>query len=99
MLEDDKDEHSLKEIANRCGFGSTSQFSRAFRARFGAPPRQYRALIRQQDLDWHEARLMADGFDQDSLPWRQQSLSDSAANKTRHAPVRAAKRSSDPDTP
>ena len=99
MLEDDRDEHSLKEIAKCCGFAGTSQFSRAFRARFRLPPRQYLALVRQQDLDWHEARLMADGFDQDSLPWRQQSLSDSAANKTRHAPVRAAKRSSDPDTP
>ena len=57
MLADNKDERSLKEIAKCCGFGGTSQFSRAFRARFGAPPRQYRALVRQQDLDWHEARL------------------------------------------
>jgi len=73
MLADDKDEHALKEIADRCGFGGTSQFTRAFRARFGLPPRQYRALVREQDRDWHQARLMADGFGQDSLFWRQQS--------------------------
>ena len=74
MLDDDGDEHSLKDIVKRCGFGGTSQFSRAFRARFGVAPRQYRALVRQQDLDWHEARLVADGFDQDALLWRQQAL-------------------------
>jgi AraC-like DNA-binding protein len=70
----DKDERSLKEIVKRCGFGGTSQFSRAFRARFGARPREYRALVRRQDLDWHEARLIADGFDQDTILWRQQGL-------------------------
>ena len=75
MLEDDKDERSLKEIAKCCGFGGTSQFTRAFRACFGLPPRQYRTLVRQQDLDWHEARLMADGFDQDTFLWRQPGLS------------------------
>jgi AraC-like DNA-binding protein len=74
MLEDNKDEHSLKKIVKCCGFGGTSQFSRAFRARFGVPPRQYRSLVRQQDLDWHEARLMADGFDQGSMLWRHQGL-------------------------
>ena len=77
LLADNKDERSLTEVAKRCGFGGTSQFSRAFRARFGLPPRQYRALVRQQDLDWHEARLMADGFDQDSLFWRHRGLSGS----------------------
>ena len=82
MLADNKDERSLKEIVKRCGFGGTSQFSRAFRARFGVPPRQYRALVRQQDLDWHEARLVADGFDQDALLWRQQGLSKPAAHGT-----------------
>jgi AraC-like DNA-binding protein len=71
MLEQTKDARSLKEIAKCCGFGGTSQFTRAFRARFGMPPRQYRALVRQQDLAWHEARLMADGFDQDAFLWRQ----------------------------
>jgi AraC-like DNA-binding protein len=77
MLEDNKDERSLKEIVKRCGFGGTSQFSRAFRARFGVPPREYRALVRRQDLDWHEARLMFDGFDQDTILWRQRGLSGS----------------------
>jgi AraC-like DNA-binding protein len=74
MLADEKDEHSLKEIVKCCGFGGTSQFSRAFRARFGVPPRQYLALVREQDLDWHEARLMADGFEQDAFLWRNQGL-------------------------
>ena len=77
MLADNEDERSLTDIARRCGFGGTSQLSRAFRARFGVPPRQYRALVRQQDLDWHEARLIADGFDQDAFLWRQQELSGS----------------------
>jgi hypothetical protein len=36
------------------------------------PPAQYRVLVRGQDLDWQEARLMADGFDQDAFLWRQQ---------------------------
>jgi len=70
MLADETDRLSLKEIVNCCGFGGTSQFSRAFRARFGVPPRQYLALVREQDLDWHEARLMADGFEQDTFLWR-----------------------------
>ncbi len=74
MLENNKDDRSLKEIVTRCGFGGTSQFSRAFRTRFGVPPRQYRALVRGQELDWHEARLAADGFDQESFLWRQQRL-------------------------
>ena len=97
MLADNKEERSLAEIAKRCGFGGTSQFSRAFRARFGAPPRQYRTLVREQDLDWHEARLVADGLDKDAFLWRQQGLSKSAADGTWHAPVRAAKRSRGPD--
>jgi AraC-like DNA-binding protein len=77
MLSDNMDERSLKDIVKRCGFGGTSQFSRAFRARYGAPPRQYRALVRQQDRDWQEARLIADGFDRDSFLWRQRGLNGS----------------------
>jgi AraC-like DNA-binding protein len=77
LLTDNRDERPLQEIAKRCGFGGTSQFTRAFRARFGAAPRQYRALVRQQDIDWHEARLIADGFDRDAFLWRQQGLSGS----------------------
>jgi len=97
MLADKEDERSLTDIAKCCGFGGTSQFSRAFRARFGAPPRQYLALVRQQDLDWFEARLIADGFEQDALMSRLQGLSKSAAYGTWHVPVRAAKQSSGPD--
>jgi len=77
LLADNEDEPSLTDVARRCGFGGTSQFSRAFRARFGMPPRQYRALVRQQDRDWHEARLKADGFDGDSLFWRHRGLTGS----------------------
>jgi AraC-like DNA-binding protein len=77
LLAGNKDGNSLKEIAACCGFGGTSQLSRAFRARFGYPPLQYRALVRQQDLDWHQARLRADGFEQDSLFWRQQRFNGS----------------------
>ncbi len=57
--------------------GGTSQFTRAFHARFGAPPRQYRAIVHQQDVDWQEARLVADGFDPDAFLWRQQVLNGS----------------------
>jgi AraC-like DNA-binding protein len=95
MLADNKDERSLTDIASCCGLGGTSQFSRAFRARFGMPPRQYLALVRQQDLDWHEARLINDGFDRDAFLWRQQRLGASAAHGTWHAPV--SKQSGDPD--
>jgi AraC-like DNA-binding protein len=77
MLADSKDERSLTDIAKSCGFGGTSQFSRAFRARFNVPPRQYLALVRQQDVEWHEARLIADGFDQDAFLWRQREVNGS----------------------
>jgi AraC-like DNA-binding protein len=88
MLADQKDDRSFTDIARRCGFGGMSQFSRAFRARFGTSPRRYLALIRQQDLDWHEARLRADGFDPDAFLWRQ-GLSTAA--------VGVAKNSGEPD--
>jgi AraC-like DNA-binding protein len=98
MMADRKDQRSLADIAKCCGFGGTSQLSRAFRARFGVPPRQWLALVRQQDADWLEARMVADGFDPDAFKlWRQQGLSKSPADGTWHAPVRAAKQSSDPD--
>jgi AraC-like DNA-binding protein len=74
MLDDGKDAHSLKQIVRRCGFGGTSQFSRAFRTRFGMPPVQYRELVRKQDLNWQEARLIADGFDENAFLWRQAGL-------------------------
>jgi AraC-like DNA-binding protein len=81
LLADNRDKHSLTDVARRCGFGGTSQFSRAFRARFGLPPRQYRTLLRQQDLDWHEARLRADGFDQDSLSLQHRGLNRSKSSR------------------
>jgi AraC-like DNA-binding protein len=84
LLADGKDQRSLTEIAKGCGFGGVSQFSRTFRARFGAAPRQYCALVRQQGLDWHEARLTVDGFDKDAMLWR-------------HRGLRGSKPSSDPD--
>lgn len=59
--------------------------------RFGTSPRQYRALVRQQDIDWHEVRLIADGFDQDAFLWRQQKLGKSAANGAQPAPVNVDK--------
>jgi len=77
MLEDGKVGRSLKEIAKCCGFGGTSHFTRAFRACYGLPPGQYRALVLQQDINWHEARLVADGFDPDAFLWRQPGLSGS----------------------
>jgi AraC-like DNA-binding protein len=91
MLADSKDERSLTDIAKCCGFGGTTQFIRAFRARFGAPPRQYLALVRQQDLDWHEARLVADGFDRDAFLWRQRELGgpEQSAGAGRETPRRA----------
>ena len=73
LLADNNSEHSLTDVAKRCGFGGASQFSRAFRARFGLPPRQYRTLVRQQDREWHEARLKVDGFGRNSLFWRNES--------------------------
>jgi len=91
MMADHTDEPSLADIAKRCGFGGTSQLSRAFRARFGMPPRQYLALVRQQDVDWLAARMVGDG-DQDAFKlWRQRGLSKSPADGTWHAPVRAPK--------
>jgi len=91
MLADNEDERSLKDIARSCGFAGVSQFTRAFHARFGAPPRRYRALVRRQNVEWHETRLVADGFDPDTLLWRPQGLCEPAVDGTWHAPARAAK--------
>jgi len=83
LLADRQDDPSLKDIVKCCGFGGTSQFSRAFRARFGMPPLQYRERVRQQDLDWHQARLRADGFERDSVFWRNPELSGSKSSNGR----------------
>jgi len=42
LLADNTDERSLTEVAKRCGFGGTSQFSRAFRVRFERQSRKRR---------------------------------------------------------
>jgi AraC-like DNA-binding protein len=84
LLADKNDDPSLKDIVKCCGFGGASQFSRAFRARFGTPPVQYRELVRQQDHDWHQARLRADGFERDSVFWRSQELSGLSPSNDRH---------------
>jgi len=67
LLADSNKEVPLADIVKHCGFGGMSQFSRVFRARFGLPPRQYRKLVRQQDSEWHDARLAVDGFGEASL--------------------------------
>ena len=36
---------SITEVAQRCGFGSSSHFSGAFAAAFGIPPREYRRRL------------------------------------------------------
>ncbi|HEY1543843.1 MAG TPA: helix-turn-helix domain-containing protein [Xanthobacteraceae bacterium] len=82
MLTGGGDERSLTDIAGRCGFAGMSQFSRAFRARFGAPPAQFRALVRRQDLEWHEARFVADGFDKESMLWHHQGFPGSKPDGT-----------------
>jgi AraC family transcriptional regulator, positive regulator of tynA and feaB len=38
---------SISEIAYRCGFNDLSHFNKAFRARFGMPPRQWRSWSKQ----------------------------------------------------
>src|SRR5262249_17498371 len=76
MLADHKGERSQAEIAKCCGFGGTSQFGRAFRARFGMPPRPDLPPGRPQDLAWPEGRLVADGFDPDAFLWRQPGLNE-----------------------
>ena len=77
LLADNGDEYSLTDVAKCCGFAGASQFSRAFRARFGLPPQQYRALVRQQDREWHEARLRVDGFGEGSSFWQHRGLTGS----------------------
>ena len=37
--------HSIGEVAERCGFGSSAHFSRSFAAAFGVSPREYRKRV------------------------------------------------------
>jgi AraC-like DNA-binding protein len=94
MLTAGEDERSLTDIARRCGFGGLSQFSRAFRARFGAPPAQFRTLVRQQDLDWHEARFVADGFGKGSMLWHHPGFGGSKSNGTARSGKKRSKNQS-----
>jgi AraC-like DNA-binding protein len=52
-LADPSRKQTIAEIAYRWGFGDQAQFSRAFKAHFGAPPREYReqALHRRAQRD------------------------------------------------
>jgi AraC-like DNA-binding protein len=74
MLTAEETDRSLNDIATCCGFAGASQFSRAFRARFGASPKQFRTLVHRQDLGWHQARFVADGFDRAPTLWRERRL-------------------------
>ncbi len=71
MLEDSNDDHSVKQIVKRCGFGGQSQFSRASHARFGVPRHSTARWSASRTSLGTKRQLMADGFDQDSLLWRQ----------------------------
>lgn len=41
------DEHSIAEVARRCGFRHAASFSRAFRRRYGLSPRGFRTGVRE----------------------------------------------------
>jgi len=45
-LRDPSNRQTVAEIAYRFGFGDQAQFSRAFKAQFGAPPKEYRGQAR-----------------------------------------------------
>jgi len=45
-LRDPSNRQTVAEIAYRFGFGDQAQFSRAFKAQFGAPPKEYRERAR-----------------------------------------------------
>jgi AraC-like DNA-binding protein len=40
----EKDDVRAKEVAYRCGFSDAAHFSRAFKARYGASPREFASL-------------------------------------------------------
>jgi transcriptional regulator GlxA family with amidase domain len=43
---------SVKQIGIAVGYDDPSHFTMRFRKEFGLSPRRYRALPRQQKLDW-----------------------------------------------
>ena len=45
-LRDPSNRQTVAEIAYRWGFGDQAQFSRAFKAQFGLPPKEYREKAR-----------------------------------------------------
>ncbi len=47
-LRDPSNRQTVAEIAYRWGFGDQAQFSRAFKAQFGAPPKEYRENARMK---------------------------------------------------
>lgn len=46
LLDDPSNRQTIAEIAYRWGFGDQAQFSRAFKAHFGVPPKDYRERAR-----------------------------------------------------
>ena len=46
-LRDPSNRQTVAEIAYRFGFGDQAQFSRAFKAQFGAPPKEFREKLRK----------------------------------------------------
>jgi acetamidase/formamidase/AraC-like DNA-binding protein len=76
--------HSISEIAYRSGFNDSAHFSRAFRNRFGLPPREFR----QQEIERAAASSTAAG----QRGWPQEAL---AQLRCRH-PLASAARSAEP---
>ncbi len=52
MLAPESRGQPLREIAHAVGFQSEAHFSRAFRSRFGLPPRRFAELADRNDPDW-----------------------------------------------
>ncbi|MDB5634733.1 MAG: transcriptional regulatory protein [Tardiphaga sp.] len=73
-------QHSISEIAYRSGFNDSAHFSRAFRARFGMPPREFR----QQESERATASATAAG----QRGWPQDAL----AQLRSHHPLTGARK-------
>jgi len=76
--------HSISEIAYRNGFSDSAHFSRAFRHRFGLPPREFR----QHEIERAAASSTAVG----QRGWPQQAL----AQLRSHHPSAAARKGAGP---